>query len=148
MSGTYMQGPQISGNYAAQGRDAGYTVFESTSTIQAASAATQDSVVYLPEGARIINVYLDSTTAHTSGTATISAGSTVGGTEYFSATDVKTNARATPTFTAAQLALMTSLAHVTGQNDVAINLRLALGATTTSVGTTNVTFVYAIERSL
>lgn len=148
MSGSYAQGPQSAGNTATASRDIGYSVYASTVVVQAAGGATADFVNYIPEGARVIDVYLDSPTAHTSGTATISGGSTVGGTDYFSATDVKTNARAKPTFTAAQVTLLQSLAHVSGQSDVAVNLRLALGATITSVGTTNVTILYTLERSL
>lgn len=147
MSGSYFQGPQQAGSYPVPGRDVGFSVYATTVQIAAGGQATADFVEYLPDGARILDVFLDSPTAHTSGTATISGGSTVGGTEFFSATDVKTNARAKPTFTAAQLAAIQPLAHVSGQSDVPINLRLSLGATITSVGVTNVTVLYTLELS-
>lgn len=148
MSGNYAQGPQQAGSSATPSRDAGFSVFATTTVIQAAGAATADFVDYLPDGARIVDIKLDSPTAHTSGTATLQGGSTVGGTDFFSATDVKSTARISPTFTAAQLAATQPMAHVSGQGDVPVNLRLTLGATQTSVGTTYCTILYTIELSV
>lgn len=145
--GSYAQGAQSAGNYPAPGRDVGFSVFVKTVPMQAAGGATLDATTYLPEGAQIIDVLLDTVTAHTSASATVAGGtSAAGGTELFSATDAKTTARTRPTFTAAQLASGSSLVRNSGQADCAVYLRLALG-TPTSVGLTNVNLVYAIKAN-
>lgn len=142
--GTYLQGAITGGSTPGASRDVGNVIFSKTIACQAVAQATVDFTTYLPDGAQLVDVLLDSVTAHTSGTATIAIGtSAAGGTEICSATDVKTAARSRPTFTAAQLTAGQSLAHVSGQSDVLVYVRLALGATQTAVGLTNVTFVYA-----
>ena len=142
--GTYMQGAIQSGSTPAVARDGGYSVFSKTVPCQAVAQASVDFTTYLPAGAQIVDVLLDSVTAHTSGTAAILIGtSAAGGTEICSSTDVKTTPRSRPTLTAAQLTAGSSLARTAGQTDVALFIRLALGATQTAVGLTNVTFLYS-----
>lgn len=144
MAGSYAQGPQAAGNYPTPGRDSGLSVFKQVVDIPAGGQASANFTAYLPDGAQVVDIILDSTTAHTSATATVSAGTTLGGTELASATDVKTAARTRPTFTAAQLAAMQALTHVNGQVDVPIYLRLAL-TTPTSVGVTKATILYSLQ---
>jgi len=144
--GSYTQGAQSAGNYPTPGRDVGLAVFVKTVPVQAAGGATLDVTTYLPEGSQIVDVMFDTVTAHTSATATIAGGTTAGGTELFPATDAKATARARPTFTAAQLTAMQSLARNSGQPDCAVYLRLALG-TPTSVGLSNVSLLYTIEAN-
>ena len=145
--GSYAQGAQSHGNYPTPGRDVGFGLMVKTVPVQAAGGATLDITTYLPEGAQVVDVLLDTVTAHTSASATISGGtSAVGATELFSATDVKTSPRTRPTFTSAQLLACNVLSRNSGQADCAVYLRLALG-TPTSVGLTNVNLVYSIKAN-
>ncbi len=68
----------------------------------------QAILINVPPGSRIDSVVPDVLTAYNSGTsATLSVGTTNGGTDYVSGVDVKTSTgRKTPTYTAAQLAAM------------------------------------------
>ena len=140
--GSYSQGAQKAGAYPGEGRDVGYGLCVQEVSIQAGGAATLDVVGYIPDGAQLVDVLLDTITAHTSATATIAGGTAAGGTELFPATDAKAGGRVRPTFTAAQLTVMRAMAHVSGEADVPVYLRLALG-TPTSVGLTKVQLVYA-----
>ena len=140
--GTYSQGRYTQGSTPVASRDVGSGVLVKEVSIAASGAASLDAVVYLPDGAQLVDVLLDTTTAHTSATATVAGGTTVGGTDLFSATDIKAAGRVRPTFTAAQLTALRGMPHVSGQSDSPVNLRLALG-TPTSVGVTKVLLLYA-----
>ena len=142
--GSYAQGAQASGSTPTPDRDVGYGVFCQTINIQAAGNATKDFVAYLPDGAQIVDVKLDTTTLHTSASATLSGGTTVGGTDLWSATNVLSAGRASPAFTAPQLSALQALPHTSGQPDTPVNMRLALG-TPTSVGTTKVLLMYSLK---
>jgi len=140
--GSYMQGALVGGSTPTPARDKGFVVYSQTVDVQAAGNATKDFVAYLPEGAQIIDVNLDTTTLHTSASATLSGGTTVGGTELWSATNVLSLGRVQPVFTGPQLLACMALPHVSGQTDSPVNMRLALG-TPTSVGLTKVNLRYA-----
>lgn len=140
--GTYSQGAYQRGSTPCPSRDAGYGLLAKEVSIAAAGAASLDVAAYLPDGAQLVDVVLDTTVAHTSATATIAGGTTAGGTDLFPATDIKAGGRVRPTFTAAQLAALRSMPHVSGQADSPVNLRLAL-TTPTSVGVTKVLLLYA-----
>ena len=140
--GTYSQGAQSVGSTPQAARDAGIKLCMQEITVQAGGAATADFVAYLPDGAQLVDVLLDTTVLHTSASATLSGGTAVAGTELWPATNVLSAGRARPTFTAAQLAAMAAMPHVNGQSDSPVHMRLALG-TPTSVGTTKVRLVYA-----
>lgn len=140
--GTYSQGAQTVGSAPQAGRDVGYHLGMQEVTIQASGAATADFVAYLPDGAQLVDVLLDTTVLHTSASATLSGGTAVAGTELWPATNILSAGRARPTFTAAQLAAMAAMPHVNGQPDSPVHMRLALG-TPTSVGTTKVRLIYA-----
>lgn len=143
---TNMQGAITQGADFGFNRNSGYSLLSKTVACQAVAQATVDFTTYLPDGAQIVDIICDSVTAHTSGTAAIGIGTSgATGTELASAVDVKTTARTRPTFTAAQLTAMNALARNSGQSDVAVYIRLSLGATQTAVGLTNVTFVYSLK---
>lgn len=143
--GTYAQGAQSAGSTATPARDAGFALFSKTVAMQAAVAATVDVTTYLPEGAQIVDVILDTVTAHTSASAAITIGTAAaGGTEIAPSTTVTTGVRVRPTFTNTQLTNMGTLVRDSGQSDKALFIRMALG-TPTATGLTNVTFVYSLK---
>ena len=132
--GSYAQGAQKCGslpspNSAAAGPDdSGFSLFAQN--------------INIPDGAQLVDVIFDTTTAHTSASAAVSVGTTLGGTEIAPSTDVKTAARTRPTFTNAQLNQMQAIPHTNGQSYTPVYFRLALG-TPTSVGITKAVLVYA-----
>jgi len=140
--GSYMQGALTGGSTPTPARDKGFMVFSQTVDIQAAGNATKDFTVYLPDGAQLIDLNLDTTTLHTSASATLSGGTTVGGADLWSATSVLSLGRAQPVFTGPQLLACMALPHTSGQSDTPVYMRLALG-TPTSIGLTKVNFRYA-----
>ena len=140
--GSYAQGAQQAGSYPAPGRDVGNGLFHKTVDIQAGGVASADFTTYVPDGCQLVDVLMDTVTAHTSASATLSVGTTLGGTELASATNVLSGGRVRPTFTAAQLTNAQTIAHTSGQSDTPLYLRLALG-TPTSVGLTKVGLVFA-----
>jgi len=142
--GTYMQGAHTGGSTPTPSRDVGLVTFSQTINIQAGGLATADTTAYLPDGAQILDWNLDTTALHTSATATLSGGTTVGGTDLFSATNVLAAGRVTPVLTGPQVLAQQALPHISGQSDTPINLRLTL-TTPTSVGTTKVNVRYAIR---
>lgn len=145
--GSYAQGAQSAGNYPAPDRDVGFVLFGKTVAMKAAGGATLNIRAYLPEGAQLVDVLLDTVIEHTSASATVAGGTSApGGTELFSATDVKTASRSRPTFTSEQLLVGSALGRNPGKADRAVHLRMELG-TPTSVGLTNVTLVYVIKAN-
>ena len=131
------------GSTPSETGDAGFVVLSKQLVLQAAgsgASVNQDSTLDLPPGSQILNVFADTTVAHTSTTATLAIGSTVGGAEYYAATDIKAQGRVT-------FAATTTIAAIQdiGTN-TSVKLRLALGTTTTTVGTTYVTVVYIQKR--
>lgn len=144
--GTYMQGPIQAGSTPSPdlttaganntGSDRGFVVLSQTVTLQAASAANVDASITLPAGGRIHDILVDSTTAWTATTASLTVGRTAGGTEYVTGMDVKTITRGpTAAYTAAQLANM----------DYTTNTTVAIRVASTganAVGTTRVTVRY------
>ena len=144
MSGSYSQGAHKLGSTFAPDRDTGTVTVHERVKVSAGGAASADFTTYLPMGAALIDVLLDTVLAHTSATATVSGGTTVGGTELFPATDVKAGGRVRPVFTAAELLRMQSMPKVDGQSDSPVYLRLAL-TTPTSVGETWVNLIYSLD---
>lgn len=115
-----------------------FEVYTKTITLQAASSANVDAVISIPKNTKIVNIMADTTVAWTATTASLTVGSSAGGTQYASGSDVKTITRApTAAYTAAQLAAMDNV----GAN-TSIHVRVAsTGAT--AVGTTAVTVLLA-----
>jgi hypothetical protein len=123
--GTYMTGPLQTGTgLDATGADTGTVVLAETAVINFDATLVQNRTFTLPANAQIVDFYVDVLTAYDSATsATLSAGTTSGGTQYLSGINAKTAARRSNAFSAAQL---TNMANI-GNNTSVV-------ATVTSVG--------------
>lgn len=137
--GTYMTGPfQLGTGLDNTGADTGYVVQSQSIVINRDATLVQSVTETLPANAQIINIVCDVLTAYDSATsATLTVGTTAGGTTYASGVNAKTAGRTTPTFSAAQLTSMSNIGSTT-----------SVVATVTSVGTptagqVRVTIVYA-----
>ncbi len=123
--GTYVTGPLRPGtglDTAAAG--GGEVTLSQTALITFDTTLVQNASFTLPAGAQIVDFYADVLTAYDSATsATLSAGTASGGTQYLSSVSVKTAARRSNGFSAAQLAAL---------DDIGTNTTLV--ATVTSVG--------------
>ena len=149
MSRTTFSGPVKSGtNRYTPYKNVGTTVLTQQTAFTFDATLVQNVTLYVPAGSKLINIFVDVITAYDSATsATLTVGKTSAGTEYASGVNVKTAARTTPTFTAAQLTNMQS----TPVDVAAANSQQASSAlvvTITSVGqptagTGFVTFQYA-----
>lgn len=111
MGTTTFSGPVRSGTLQrgqTNGPNIGYAVLQQATSITQNSTNAVSSTLYIPAGARILNILVDVLTAFDSATsAVLSVGTAAGGTQYASGVDVKTaTGRIAPTFTAAQLAAM------------------------------------------
>lgn len=111
MGTTTFSGPVRSGTLQSgqtNGPNIGYAVLQQSTSITKNGTNAVSSTLYIPAGARILNILVDVLTAFDSATsAVLSVGTAAGGTQYASGVDVKTaTGRIAPTFTAAQLAAM------------------------------------------
>ena len=127
MSQTTWSGPLASGDRNAGesgGPNIGLVTLSQTALIDFDATLVQDATFNIPASSQIVDFYVDVLTAYDSATsATLSAGTASGGTQYLSAVSVKTAARRPNGFSAAQLAAM---------DDVGSNRTVV--ATVTSVG--------------
>ena len=127
MSQTTWSGPLASGDRNAGesgGPNLGFVTLSQTTLIDFDATLVQDATFNIPASSQIVDFYVDVLTAYDSATsATLSAGTASGGTQYLSAVSVKTAARRPNAFSAAQLAAM---------DDVGTNRTVV--ATVTSVG--------------
>jgi hypothetical protein len=127
MSQTTWSGPLASGDRNAGesgGPNIGFVTLSQTALIDFDATLVQDATFNIPASSQIVDFYVDVLTAYDSATsATLSAGTASGGTQYLSAVSVKTAARRPNGFSAAQLAAM---------DDVGSNRTVV--ATVTSVG--------------
>lgn len=127
MAATNFSGPLVSGDRPAGvsgGPNTGFVVLSQVATINFDATLVQNATFNLPASSRIVDFYVDVLTAYDSATsATLSAGTASGGTQYLSAINVKTAARRPNAFSAAQLSAMASI----GTNRQVV-------ATVTSVG--------------
>ncbi len=127
MAQTTWSGPLASGDRNAGesgGPNIGLATLSQTALINFDATLVQNATFNIPAGSQIVDFYVDVLTQYDSATsATLSAGTTSGGTQYLSAINVKTAARRPNAFSAAQLAAM---------DDVGTNR--AVVATVTSVG--------------
>lgn len=123
--GTYMTGPfQTGTGLDNTGADTGTVVLSKTALINFDATLVQNASFTLPANAQIVDFFVDVLTAYDSATsATLSAGTSSGGTQYLSGISVKTAGRRANGFSAAQLAAMDG-----------IGTNTALVATVTSVG--------------
>jgi hypothetical protein len=111
MGATHFSGPVIAGDLQqgeTNGPNQGNVVLSQSTSITQNSTAAVSSTLYIPAGSDIIDFNVDVLTAFNSATsATLSVGTTAGGTQYVSGVNVKAaTGRIAPTYTAAQLAAM------------------------------------------
>lgn len=139
MANSTFSGPVRSGT-VREGASAnvGLCVLSQTGSIAQNSTNVVDLTFTLPANAQIINFFFDVTTAFNSATsATLSAGTASGGTQYASGVDVKAAAgRIAPTLTGTQL---TNMANITTNTSVVVSVT-PVGAT--SAGAVTATIVY------
>lgn len=130
------------GTNLGTGSDAGFVVLSQTVLMNFTAEAgggndNVDASLTLPPSSQIINIIPDTLTAWDSVTsATFTAGSAAGGSQYVSGVDVKSDGREAPTFTAAQLAAMDDI----GTNTT-VHFRVAQ-AGNTSAGQLRATVLY------
>lgn len=127
MAQTTWSGPLASGDRNAGesgGPNLGFVALSQTALINFDATLVQDATFNVPAGTQLVDYYVDVLTAYDSATsATLSAGTSSGGTQYLSAINVKTAGRRPNAFSAAQLAAM---------DDVGTNRQVVV--TITSVG--------------
>jgi len=127
MAQTTWSGPLASGDRNAGesgGPNLGFVALSQTRLMNFDATLVQDATFNVPAGTQLVDYYVDVLTAYDSATsATLSAGTSSGGTQYLSAINVKTAGRRPNAFSAAQLAAM---------DDVGTNRQVVV--TITSVG--------------
>lgn len=127
MAQTTWSGPLASGDRNAGesgGPNLGLVVLSQTALINFDATLVQNATFNIPTSSQIADFCVDVLTAYDSATsATLSAGTSSGGTQYLSGISVKTAGRRSNAFSAAQLAAM---------DDVGTNRTVV--ATVTSVG--------------
>ncbi len=115
-----------------------YETYSKTITLQAATLASVDGTFTVPKNSRIVEIIADTTVAWTAATASLTVGTTAGGTQYATGFDVKTITRGpTAAYTAAQLS---ALDNVT--TNTTVYCRVA-STTPNATGTTKVTLLLA-----
>lgn len=139
MANTTFSGPVRSGT-TREGATAnlGLCVLSQTALMTQNSTNVVDATFYLPANAQILDFNFDVLTAFNSATsATLSVGTTSGGSQYANSVDVKTaTGRIAPTLTAAQL---TNMSDITTNTSVIASIT-PVGAT--SAGSVRVTIIY------
>ena len=149
MGTTTFSGPVRAGNKTSgetNGPNIGVVTLMQETAITQNSTNAVSSTLYIPAGAKIVNILVDVLTAFNSATsAVLSVGKTAGGTEYASGVDVKTaTGRITPTFTAAQLAAMSNVSVLGVAAPTTAPVVVTVTPTgATSAGYVRVTLVYA-----
>ena len=140
MSQTTWSGPLASGDINAGetgGPNIGLAVLSQTVLIDFDATLVQNKTTYLPFGSQIVDVIVDELVAFNSATsATLSVGTTSGGTEYVSGVNVKTTGRKSNSYSAAQLAAMDNI----GNNGTVVATVTSVGQPT--AGQVRVTYLY------
>lgn len=140
MSQTTWSGPLASGDINAGktgGPNIGLAVLSQTVLIDFDATLVQNKTTYLPFGSQIVDVIVDELVAFNSATsATLSVGTTSGGTEYVSGVNVKTTGRKSNSYSAAQLAAMDNI----GSNGTVVATVTSVGQPT--AGQVRVTYLY------
>jgi len=140
MSQTTWSGPLASGDInagEAGGPNIGFAVLSQTVLIDFDATLVQNKTTYLPFGSQIVDVIVDELVAFNSASsATLSVGTTSGGTEYVSGVNVKTTGRKSNSYSAAQLAAMDNI----GSNGTVVATVTSVGQPT--AGQVRVTYLY------
>lgn len=148
MGTTTFSGPVRSGTLKTgetNGPNLGFAVLEQETALTQDSTNAVSSTLYVPAGSKLVDIIVDVLTAFDSGTsATLTVGTTAGGTEYASGVNAKTAGRVRPTFTAAQLAAMSnvSVLGVAAPTTAPVVVTITPDGATTA-GYVRVTLVYA-----
>ena len=141
---TYMQGALKAGAGFSEnpsGSGVGFAMFTQSKTNSGISGLTQDIIFELPSGSQLIAIIPDVLTAYDSATsATLSVGTTSGGTQYASGINAKTAGRAAVTVSAAQAAAMDDI----GTSTSVVATITSVGQPT--AGLVRVTLQYAIVQ--
>jgi len=135
---TYMTGALQTGTGLDNtGADTGTVVLTQTGVVSFDDTLVQDLTFVLPANAQIIDFNVDALTGYDSATsATLSAGTTSGGTEYLNGINVKTTGRKSNGYSAAQLA---AIADIGTDTDVVVTVT-SVGQPT--AGNVRVTLLY------
>ena len=140
MSQTTWSGQLASGDRNAGesgGPNIGLVTLSQTALIDFNATLVQNATFNIPASSQIVDFYVDVLTAYDSATsATLSAGTASGGTQYLSGVSVKTAARRPNAFSAAQLAAMDDV----GTNRTVVATVTSVGQPTT--GQVRVTMLY------
>lgn len=140
MSQTTWSGPLASGDRNAGesgGPNIGLVTLSQTALINFDATLVQNATFNIPASSQIVDFYVDVLTAYDSASsATLSAGTASGGTQYLSGVSVKTAARRPNAFSAAQLAAMDDV----GTNRTVVATVTSVGQPTT--GQVRVTMLY------
>lgn len=140
MSQTTWSGPLASGDRNAGesgGPNIGLATLSQTALIDFDATLVQNATFNIPASSQIVDFYVDVLTAYDSASsATLSAGTASGGTQYLSGISVKTAARRPNAFSAAQLAAMDDV----GSNRTVVATVTSVGQPTT--GQVRVTMLY------
>lgn len=140
MSQTTWSGPLASGDRNAGesgGPNIGLVTLSQTAVINFDATLVQDATFNIPASSQIVDFYVDVLTAYDSASsATLSAGTASGGTQYLSAISVKTAGRRSNGYSAAQLAAMDDV----GTNRTVVATVTSVGQPTT--GQVRVTMLY------
>lgn len=136
--GTYMTGPfQTGTGLDATGADTGTVLLSKTALIDFDATLVQNATFKLPANAQIVDFNVDVLTAYDSATsATLSAGTASGGTQYLSGISTKTAGRRPNGYSGAQLAAMDNI----GTNTTVVATVTSVGQPT--AGQVRVTMVY------
>lgn len=148
MGTTTFSGPVRSGTLKTgetNGPNLGYAVLEQETSITQNSTNAVSSTLYIPAGAKIVDIIVDVLTAFNSATtAVLSVGTAAAGTQYAGSVDAKTAGRVRPTFTAAQLAAMSNVSVLGVAAPTTAPVVVTVTPTgATSAGYVRVTLVYA-----
>lgn len=136
--GTYMTGPfQTGTGLDATGQDTGTVVLSQTALITFDATLVQNATFKVPTGCQLVDIIVDDLTAYNSATsATFSAGTASGGTEYVSGVNVKTTGRKSNSYSATQLGNMANV----GSNTSVVATVTSVGQPT--AGSVRVTLLY------
>jgi len=148
MAATHFSGPVLSGDLQqgeTDGPNQGFAVLTQSTAIAQNSTTAVSSTIYIPAGSQIIDFNIDVLTAFNSATtATLTIGTSAGGTQYVGSVNAKTAGRASITYTAAQLAAMNGvsvLGAAAATSAPVVVTVTPVGAT--SAGYVEVTIIYA-----
>lgn len=126
------------GSGIGTGADTGFTVLTKRVPIQADGTASQAFTCELPpSGVRILSMHNETTTAHTAANMTLAVGTTAGGAELVTATDIKAAGKDT-------LSTDAKMGAVAGFTGGTLYLTAAAGTPTTT-GTSAFVVTYTYE---